>query len=111
VAAGGAIDQARSKGGAAVSHGAASGIYCIAIPGISSDSSIMSVNLDFDGSATASPPASMGDDLGTVEVDFTPTAPCTAGQFEVRTLSQMFNPAGGHIGNNFIDQPFVFSVP
>jgi hypothetical protein len=46
-----------------------------------------------------------------VEVDFTPTAPCTAGQFEVRSLAQMFNAAGGHLGNNFIDQPFVCVVP
>ena len=107
----GAVDPARSKGGATVSHVAASGVYCITIPGISSASNVMSVNLDFAGSATTSPPADPGDDVGLVEVDYEPALPCTAGQFEVHTLVQSFDAAGAHVGNDALDQPFVFIVP
>jgi hypothetical protein len=105
----GTLDAAGSKGGATVTHVAASGVYCIAIPGIRSTTSVMSVNLDFAGSATTSPPADPGDDEGMVEVDYsTPT--CAAGQFEVNTLAQTFT-AGVLDGNAFDDQPFVFIVP
>jgi hypothetical protein len=107
----GTVDAARSKGGATVSHVAASGVYCITIPGISSASSVMSVNLDFAGSATTSPPADPGDDVGLVEVDYEPVLPCTAGQFEVHTLVQSFDAGGAHVGNEALDQPFVFIVP
>jgi hypothetical protein len=107
----GTLDPARSKGGATVSHVAASGVYCISIPGISSASSVMSVNLDFGGSATTSPPPAGSDDIGLVEVDYAPVAPCTAGQFEVHTLAQTFDATGAHLGNAADDQPFVFIVP
>ena len=107
----GTVDAASSKGGATVTHVAASGVYCITIPGISSASNVMSVNLDFAGSATTSPPADPGDDVGLVEVDYEPALPCTAGQFEVHTLVQSFDAAGAHVGNDALDQPFVFIVP
>jgi hypothetical protein len=48
----GTLVSARSKGGATVSHTGGTGVYCITIPGISSASSVMSVNLDAAGSAT-----------------------------------------------------------
>jgi hypothetical protein len=51
----GTLDAARSKGGATVTLTAGTGVYCIAIPGISSASSVMSVNLDFAVSATTEP--------------------------------------------------------
>ena len=112
VSAAGAVNAARSRGGATVSHVAASGIYCISIPGISSASSVMSVNLDFAGSATTEPPAAPGDSEGVVEVSFAPAAPCTAGQFEVHTLAQTFDATtGAQLGNDADDQPFVFIVP
>jgi hypothetical protein len=108
----GALVAARSKGGATVSHVALSGIYCISIPGISSASSVMSVDLDFAGSATSSPPAAPGDSVGIAEVDFSPSAPCAAGQFEVHTLAQTFDAATAlQLGNDADDQPFVFIVP
>jgi hypothetical protein len=112
VTAAGAVVAARSKGGATVSHVATSGVYCISIPGISSASSVMSVNLDWDESATSPPPAAAGDSEGVVEVSFAPGAPCTAGQFEVHTLAQTFDAAtGANLGNEADDQPFVFIVP
>jgi hypothetical protein len=105
----GTLDPASSKGNPTVSHVATSGVYCIAIPRISSATSVMSVNLDFAGSATTSPPADPSDDQGIVEVDYsTPT--CAAGQFEVNTLAQTFT-TGALVGNTFDDQPFVFIVP
>jgi hypothetical protein len=110
VTAAGVVDAARSRGGATVSHVADSGVYCIAIPGISSASSVMSVNLDFGGSATSSPPPVAGDSVGLVEVEYTPST-CTAGQFEVNTLAQTFSGTGVQLGNAADDQPFVFIVP
>lgn len=110
VAEGGGVVAARSTPGVSVTHTAGSGIYCVSIPGISSASSVMSVNLDFAGSATTTPPADVGDDLGVVEVDYaTPT--CPAGQFEVNTIAQGFDAVGAHLGNSYEDQPFVFIVP
>jgi hypothetical protein len=72
----------------------------------------MSVNLDFGGSATSEPPAVVGDSVGVVEVDYTPVAPCTAGQFVVNTIAQTFDgTTGAQLGNEAADQPFVFIVP
>ena len=107
----GTLDPASSKGNPTVSsHVAASGVYCIAIPRISSATSVMSVNLDFFGSATTEPPAGTGDDRGIVEVDYsTPT--CAVGQFEVNTIAQTFTDGALLDGNDFTDQPFVFIVP
>jgi hypothetical protein len=111
VSAAGTLDPARSKGGATVGHVATSGVYCISIPGISSASSVMSVGLDFDGSATTTTGAA-GDSVGIVEVSVTPAAPCAPGQFEVNTLVQTFSDPGGlNEGNAAEDQQFMFIVP
>jgi hypothetical protein len=107
----GALVAARSKGGATVSHVAATGVYCISIPGISSASSVMSVGLDFADSFTSTPPAAPGDSEGIVEVSYAPTAPCTGGQFEVHTIAQTFDGAGVQLGNDAEDQAFTFVVP
>jgi hypothetical protein len=108
----GTLDPARSRGGATVTHAAGTDIYCITIPGISSASNVMSVSLDFAGSATSSPPPAPGDSIGLVEVDYAPAAPCTAGQFEVHTLASTFDGvSGAHLGNDVDEQPFVFIVP
>jgi hypothetical protein len=108
VSAAGALDAARSKGGATVGHVATSGIYCISIPGISSASSVMSVSLDAAGSAT-DVTATAGDSVGLVDVDYSNPS-CAPGQFEVSTIAQTFT-GGANAGNDFADQPFVFIVP
>ena len=105
----GALVAARSKGGATVSH-TVDGVYCITIPGISPASSVMSVDLDFSVSAT-SLPAAADNSQGIVEVAYTPDAPCTAGQFEVDTLSTTFDAGGLQTGNVETDQAFTFIVP
>jgi hypothetical protein len=106
----GTLVSARSKGGATVSHTGGTGVYCITIPGISSASSVMSVNLDFAVSATTEPPAADDDDVGLVEVDYS-TPACAAGQFEVHTLAHTFDAGGVYVGNAADDQAFVFIVP
>jgi hypothetical protein len=111
VAANGTLNTARTKGVASVSHIPGSGVYCIRVPGFSSASNVMTVDLDAQTSATAEPPPAAADWVGIVEVDYVPTAPCTVGHFEVRTLAQIFNGAGDHIGNAAADQAFTFVVP
>jgi hypothetical protein len=107
----GTLDAARSKGGATVSHTGGTGVYCITIPGISSASSVMSVNLDLAGSETTLTGAA-GDSVGFAEVSLTPEPPCTAGQFDVTTFAQTFSDPGGiNEGNDLADQPFMFIVP
>jgi len=110
VAANGSLDPARSTAGIEVRR-LNSGVYCIRVPGFSSASNVMSVNLDAETSATAEPPPAASDWVGIVEVDYAPTAPCTVGHFEVRTLAQVFNGAGDHVGNAAADQAFTFVVP
>lgn len=111
VDASGNVNPARSSGGVTVSHGPGSGVYCVGVPGFSSASNVMSVNLDAESSATAAPPPAAGDWLAVVEVDYAPTAPCGVGQFEVHTLAQVFDGGGNHIGNAAADQAFTFVVP
>lgn len=110
VAANGILNPVRSTAGVEVSR-LSSGVYCIRVPGFSSASNVMSVNLDAETSATAEPPPAAGNWVGIVEVDYSPSAPCTVGHFEVRTLAQVFNGAGNHVGNAAADQAFTFIVP
>ena len=104
------MNPARSSAGVTVSH-SSRGVYCVGVPGFSSASNVMSVNLDAETSATAPPPPAPSDWLGIVEVDYSPTPPCGVGQFEVHTLVQIFDGEGDHVGNVDADQAFTFVVP
>ena len=110
VAGDGTLNPARSRGGATVTH-PFTGRYCIAIPGVTPASGVMTVDLDFNNSATMAPPPDPGDAAGFVEVDY--TAPgCAPGEFRVNAIEQQFDAVtGAHIGNEYFDQPFAFVVP
>jgi hypothetical protein len=86
------------------------GVWCISVPGVSSQSAVMTVTPDFSGDATTT--LDDNDAQAVAEVDSN-GASCPSGAFQVNTGERHVNTAGANVTNVGItskDQGFEFIV-